>query len=182
MLRDRAGLGRSRPGDLGADFHHPRVQRYRRGRSSPSWFWPDSVDYDHVNHGGRQPGVGSATIWLPKGLGMTDRDSLLAAYDALRLWVPGDPPPGLSFEQQGSMLRVVGQHRGFIDTARNGGVQGQALDSLIIEQRVFFAQRGEAVELKTRATTSRRICRICRRGCWPRGLCGTERMFVEADD
>jgi hypothetical protein len=48
------------------------------------------------------------------------------------------------------VLRVVGQHRGFIDTARNVGAQGQALDSLISEQRDFFAQRGEAVEWKTR--------------------------------
>jgi GNAT superfamily N-acetyltransferase len=48
------------------------------------------------------------------------------------------------------VVRVVGQHRGFIDTARNVGAQGEALDSLIIEQRDFFAQRGEAVEWKTR--------------------------------
>jgi hypothetical protein len=38
---------------------------------------------------------------------------------------------------------VVGLHRGFIDTARNVGVQGAALDALIIEQRDFFAKRGE---------------------------------------
>jgi hypothetical protein len=81
---------------------------------------------------------------------MTDRDALLAAYDALRLWVPADPPPWLSYEQRGSVLRVVGQHRGFIESARNVGVQGEALDSLISEQRDFFTQRGEAVEWKTR--------------------------------
>jgi len=81
---------------------------------------------------------------------MTDRDGLLAAYDALRPWVPADPPPWLTYEQRGSVMRVVGQHRGFIDTARDVGVQGEALDSLISEQRDFFAQRGEAVEWKTR--------------------------------
>jgi uridine kinase len=30
------------------DFHHPRVQRYRRGRSSPSGFWLDSFDYERL--------------------------------------------------------------------------------------------------------------------------------------
>jgi hypothetical protein len=63
--------------------------------------------------------------------------------------VPADPQPGLTYEQQGSVLRVVGQHRGFIDTAMDVGVQGEALDSLISEQRDFFARRGEAVEWKT---------------------------------
>jgi hypothetical protein len=79
-----------------------------------------------------------------------DHDALLAAYDALRPWVPAEPPSGLSYEQRGSVLRVVGQHRGFIDTARNVGAQGEALDALIVEQRDFFAQRGESVEWKTR--------------------------------
>jgi len=32
------------------DFHHPRAQRYRRGRSSPSGFWLDSFDYDRLRH------------------------------------------------------------------------------------------------------------------------------------
>jgi GNAT superfamily N-acetyltransferase len=81
---------------------------------------------------------------------MTDRDALLAAYDALRPWAPADPPPGLTYEQRGSVLRVVGQHRGFIDTGRDVGVQGEALDSLISEHRDFFTRRGEAVEWKTR--------------------------------
>lgn len=81
---------------------------------------------------------------------MTTHDALLAAYDALRPWVPADPPPGVSFEQRGSVLRVVGRHRGFIDTARDVGARGEALDSLITEQRDFFAQRGESVEWKTR--------------------------------
>jgi GNAT superfamily N-acetyltransferase len=81
---------------------------------------------------------------------ITSHDALLAAYDALRLWVPADPPPWLSYEQRGSVLRVVGQHRGFIETARDVGAQGKALDALISDQRDFFAKRGEAVEWKTR--------------------------------
>lgn len=50
---------------------------------------------------------------------MIDRAALLAAYDALRPWVPADPAPGLSLERQGLVVREVGQHRGFIDTARD---------------------------------------------------------------
>jgi len=48
------------------------------------------------------------------------------------------------------MLRVVGQNRGLIDTAKNIGAEGEALDFLITEQRDFFTKRGEAVEWKTR--------------------------------
>jgi hypothetical protein len=81
---------------------------------------------------------------------MTDPDTLLAAYDALRPWVPAHLPSWLTYDHQGSVVRVVGQHRGFIDTASNVGVQGQALDLLIMEHRDFFARRGEAVEWKTR--------------------------------
>jgi hypothetical protein len=86
-------------------------------------------------------------VWM-----LTDHDAVLAAYDAVRPWVPPDPLTGLRYEQRGSVLRVVGQHRGFIDTARNVGAAGEALDALIIEQRDFFAQRGEAVEWKTRGS------------------------------
>ena len=50
---------------------------------------------------------------------MIDRAALLAAYDALRPWVPADPAPGLSLGRQGLVVREVGQHRGFIDTARD---------------------------------------------------------------
>lgn len=84
-------------------------------------------------------------LWM-----MIDHAALLAAYDALRPWVPADSPPGLSYERLGSVVRVVGQHRGFIDTARNVGAHGETLDALITAQRDFFAQRGEAVEWKTR--------------------------------
>jgi hypothetical protein len=63
---------------------------------------------------------------------------------------PPDPPAGHSSEQRGSVLPVVGQHRGFIDTARIVGASGQDPDALIIEQHDFVAQRGEAVEWKAR--------------------------------
>ncbi len=32
------------------DFHRPRAERYRRGRSSPSGFWLDSFDYHRLQH------------------------------------------------------------------------------------------------------------------------------------
>jgi GNAT superfamily N-acetyltransferase len=46
---------------------------------------------------------------------------------------------------------VTGQRRGFIESARDLGVDGGMLDRLIAEQRDYFASRGEAVEWKTRA-------------------------------
>jgi hypothetical protein len=58
---------------------------------------------------------------------MTDQDALLAAYDARRPWVPADLPSWISYEQAGLVARVVGQHRGFIDAARNVGAQGRPL-------------------------------------------------------
>jgi hypothetical protein len=81
---------------------------------------------------------------------MTDRHALLAAYDAGRPWVPPQPPTGTRYERHGPLLRVLGGHRGFIDTARDVGARGRDLDALIMEQREVFAARGEAVEWKTR--------------------------------
>jgi GNAT superfamily N-acetyltransferase len=83
---------------------------------------------------------------------MTIENDLLAAYDAqLRRWVPDRWPLGLDYEMQGAVLRVTGQHRGFIETARDIGVESEALDALIERNRDFFSARGEAVEWKTRA-------------------------------
>src|SRR5450631_1956372 len=84
---------------------------------------------------------GGSWVWE-----VTDHDARLAAHDGVRLWVPAGP----SYEQRGSVLRVVGQHRGFIDTARNVRAAAQAPDDLILDQRDFFAQRGEAIQWKTR--------------------------------
>ncbi|TFC49832.1 N-acetyltransferase [Cryobacterium sp. TMT1-21] len=82
---------------------------------------------------------------------MTSREALLAAYDAqLRLRVPAEQPAGIRFELRGSVLRVVGWHQGFVETAREVGLTGSALDALIAGHRDFFAARGEAVEWKTR--------------------------------
>jgi GNAT superfamily N-acetyltransferase len=82
---------------------------------------------------------------------MTHPDVLLAAYDAqLRCDVPGTRPRGIRYERMGSLLRVSGRHRGFVETTRDLGVTGAALDALIAEHRGFFAARGQAVEWKTR--------------------------------
>ncbi|HSP76293.1 MAG TPA: GNAT family N-acetyltransferase [Cryobacterium sp.] len=82
---------------------------------------------------------------------MTNRDVLLSAYDAqLRLRVPTDLPTGIRYERMGSVLRVTGRHQGFVETSRDVGVSGPALDALIAEHRDFFAARGESVEWKTR--------------------------------
>jgi hypothetical protein len=58
--------------------------------------------------------------------------------------------PGLISEQDGPVLRVAGQHRGFVSGPRDLGVDGAELDALIARQRDYFARRGEAVEWKTR--------------------------------
>lgn len=81
-----------------------------------------------------------------------DTGDLLAAYDSqLRLKIPAHPAPGQKYELFGSLLRVTGQSRGFIETAAELGVEGEALDALVAEHRNFFAARGEAVEWKTRS-------------------------------
>jgi hypothetical protein len=82
---------------------------------------------------------------------MTDSPALLDAYDAqLRQYVPANPPPGQRYERRGPVLRVVGQHRGFVETGRYAGADGADLDALIAEHRDFFAGRGQAVEWKAR--------------------------------
>ncbi len=85
---------------------------------------------------------------------MTDTDltaALLAAYDAQMRAVQPVPAPGITYEHDGPVLRVVGQHRGFVTGPRDwGGVRGPELNALIARQRDFFAARGEAVEWKTR--------------------------------
>ncbi|MFJ5678014.1 GNAT family N-acetyltransferase [Streptomyces sp. NPDC093097] len=63
---------------------------------------------------------------------------------------PPHPPAGVSYEQDGPVLRTVGQFRGLVSTPPDLGVHGAELDRLIARQRDFFAARGEAVEWKTR--------------------------------
>jgi ribosomal protein S18 acetylase RimI-like enzyme len=75
-------------------------------------------------------------------------DALLAAFDAQARGEP-PPPPGVRHEQDGPVLRVVGQSRGFISAPPDTGLRGAELDQLIAGQRDYFAGRGEAVEWKT---------------------------------
>ena len=83
---------------------------------------------------------------------MASTSEILAAYDSqLRRLVPRAVPAGHNYELLGPLLRVTGQRRGFIESARDLGVEGMTLDRMIVEQRDYFARRGEAVEWKTRA-------------------------------
>ena len=78
-------------------------------------------------------------------------EALLAAFDAQARPEPPTPPPGVWHEQDGPVLRVVGQIRGFISAPPDTGLRGAELDRLIARQRDYFAGRGEAVEWKTYA-------------------------------
>ena len=81
---------------------------------------------------------------------VTTASALLTAYDQQMRTAPPNPPAGVRYEQDGPLLRIVGQHRGFISAPRDVGVRGTELDRLITRQRDYFAQRGEGVEWKTR--------------------------------
>lgn len=75
---------------------------------------------------------------------------LLHAYDLQMRGVPPKPAEGVSHVQDGPLLRVIGERRGFVTGPRDLGVSGEGLDALITRQRDFFAARGEVVEWKTR--------------------------------
>jgi hypothetical protein len=79
-----------------------------------------------------------------------DDAALLRAYDEQMRGISHSERAGLTLEQDGPLLRVTGQHRGFITGPRDLGVDGPELDALIARQRDFFAARNEAVEWKTR--------------------------------
>lgn len=74
-------------------------------------------------------------------------EDLLAAYDEY-LRGTGVPALGARIEQDGPLLRVVGEHRGFVTGPRD--LSGHDVDALIAAQIAFFGARGEAVEWKTR--------------------------------
>lgn len=77
---------------------------------------------------------------------------LLDAYDAqLRPAEVTNLPEGARAEQDGPITRVVGQHRGFISSPRDLGIDGETLDALIARQKDLFGARSEPVEWKTRA-------------------------------
>jgi len=80
-----------------------------------------------------------------------DTEALLAAFDAQARAEPFEPPPGVRYERDGPVLRVVGAARGFISAPPDTGLRGAELDELIARQRDYFAERGEAVEWKTYA-------------------------------
>lgn len=83
---------------------------------------------------------------------MTDLQALLSAYDEqTRARIPAVPARGVTYEYDGALLRETGRFRGFVETPRDAGVRGPALDALIARQRDHFAARGQAVEWKTRA-------------------------------
>jgi GNAT superfamily N-acetyltransferase len=78
-------------------------------------------------------------------------ETLLAAYDDhLRPAEATNLEEGAWAEPDGPVIRIVGNHRGFISSPPDLGVSGAGLDALIARQRDFFAARGESVEWKTR--------------------------------
>jgi GNAT superfamily N-acetyltransferase len=82
---------------------------------------------------------------------MADPEVLLAAYDSqMRMAEAAHLAPGVSTRRDGPIMRIVGQHRGFISSPSDLGLEEDELDALIARQRDFFAARGEAVEWKTR--------------------------------
>ncbi|MFB4309503.1 GNAT family N-acetyltransferase [Actinomadura sp. GTD37] len=74
-------------------------------------------------------------------------EDLLAAYDA-HLRGTGVPALGARVERDGPLLRIVGEHRGFVTAPRD--LSGHDVDALIAAQTAFFGARGEAVEWKAR--------------------------------
>lgn len=83
-------------------------------------------------------------------MNVIDTDGLLAVYDEQMRGAPPNPPVGVRCEQDGPLLRVVGQFRGFVSCPRDVELRGAELDQLIRRQRDYFAARGEAVEWKIR--------------------------------
>ena len=81
---------------------------------------------------------------------MTDIGVLLAAYDEQMRGTPPNLPDGVRCEQDGPLLRIVGQFRGLVSAPPDLGPGGAELDLLIARQRDYFAARGESVEWKTR--------------------------------
>jgi hypothetical protein len=82
---------------------------------------------------------------------MVDTGALLAAYDAQMRMPPGAVPIGVTYEHDGPILRIVGEHVGRIRAPRDVGVTGVELDRLIARQRDYFQARGQGVEWKLRA-------------------------------
>lgn len=72
---------------------------------------------------------------------------LLAAYDEQLRRAPNTAAPS---DADGPVLRVDYPQRGFVTYRSLDGLDGPELDALIARQRDYFAERGKAVEWKTR--------------------------------
>ncbi|MET0492780.1 MAG: GNAT family N-acetyltransferase, partial [Actinoplanes sp.] len=77
-----------------------------------------------------------------------DTAALLAVYDAQMRIPTGTVPVGVTYEHDGPVVRIVGEHVGRIRTPRDLGVDGAGLDRLIARQRDFFRARGQGLEWK----------------------------------
>src|SRR5262249_26095377 len=82
---------------------------------------------------------------------MGDTAALLAAYDRQMRMPLGTVPTGVTYEHDGPILRIVGEHVGRIRGPHDVGMTGAALDRLITRQRDYFQARGQGVEWKIRA-------------------------------
>ncbi|MEV7990578.1 GNAT family N-acetyltransferase [Streptomyces sp. NPDC086077] len=78
-----------------------------------------------------------------------DTRDLLAVYDKQLRGVFPNPSAGVSWEQDGPLLRVVGRTQGLITGPRDVGVRGSDLQHMINRQRDYFAEREMAVEWRT---------------------------------
>lgn len=104
----------------------------------------------HVEFHRRASAASSRPVGRRRVIWVTDDEMLLRAYDEQLRRPAHEGRPGITIEQDGPLLRIVGQFRGFVTGPRDLGVDGAELDALIARQRDFFAARGEAVEWKTR--------------------------------
>ncbi|WP_055486405.1 acetyltransferase [Streptomyces sp. WMMB 322] len=64
---------------------------------------------------------------------------------------PAQPAPGVTYEQDGPLVRAVGGFRAFVFGPRDTGLRGAALDRLIARQRDRFAAREETAEWRVHA-------------------------------
>jgi len=82
---------------------------------------------------------------------MVDTAALLAVYDAQMRLPTGVVPSGVTYEHDGPVVRIVGEHVGRVRTPRDLGVDGAEADRLIARQRDFFRARGQGLEWKVMA-------------------------------
>lgn len=103
---------------------------------------------------GRSPGIEGAGVGAvgARTVAPATVHRLRDAYDGARPRVDAAPSAGLVFERIApGVVRTTGRGRGFVESGRDLGVEGAALDALIAAQQAYFGARGEAMEWKTRA-------------------------------